>query len=178
MGKVKTAPTTKTATTKTTTPHQASMSEIKALREKTGAGIMDAKKALEVSGGNLVKAKEWIKARGIQLAEKKSGREAKEGVIASYIHPGGKIGTMVELNCETDFVAHTDDFITLGKEVAMQVASMNPQTVQELLDQPYIRDSKTSVRDLVKATAGKVGENIVVSRFSRFVLGESAAPRT
>ncbi|HZZ98343.1 MAG TPA: translation elongation factor Ts [Candidatus Saccharimonadia bacterium] len=156
----------------------ASMSDIKTLREKTGAGIMDAKKALEESNGDMKKAQEWIHARGIQLADKKAGREAKEGVIVSYVHLGGKIGTMVELNCETDFVAKTDDFMKLGKEIAMQVASMQPATVAELLEQPYIRDPKTNIRDLIKQVAGKVGENVVVSRFARFALGETEAPKS
>lgn len=155
-----------------------SMNDIKKFREKTGAGIMDAKKALEQSNGDLAKAEAWIKEKGIQLADKKAGREAKQGVVSSYIHLGGKIGTMVELNCETDFVAKTSDFINLAKEVAMQVASMEPKNVEELLAQPYIRDPKTTIQDLIKGVAGKVGENVIVSRFARFELGETETPKS
>ena len=155
-----------------------SMDDIKKFREKTGAGIMDAKKALEQSNGDMAKAEAWIKERGIQLANKKTGREAKQGVVASYIHMGGKIGSMVELNCETDFVAKTPDFANLAKEVAMQVASMDPKTVEELLAQPYIRDAKTTIEELIKVVAGKVGENMIVSRFERFELGASEAPKS
>lgn len=155
--------------------HTATLEEIKNLREQTGAGVMDAKKALEETDGNMTKAIEWIRMKGIQRAEKKADREAKQGIISSYIHMGGKVAALVELNCETDFVAKTDDFMSLGKELAMQVASMNPQTVEELLEQPYIRDAKVSVKDLVKSTAGKLGENVVVARISRFAVGESLA---
>lgn len=152
------------------------MDDIKTLREKTSAGIMDAKKALEESDGDMAKAEGLILKRGIMRAEKKADREAKQGVIATYTHMGGKIAVLVELNCETDFVAKTDEFVALGRELAMQVASMNPATVAELLDQVYIRDAKLTVRELVKIAAGKVGENIVVTRFARFALGESSTP--
>ncbi len=153
-----------------------SMDDIKALREKTSAGIMDAKKALEESNGDMKKAEEWIRAKGIIRAEKKADRETKQGIVSTYSHLGGKISTMVEINCETDFVAKTDDFVKLGHELAMQVASMNPSSVDELMTQPYIRDPKMTVRDLIKTTAGTVGENIVVTRFARFAVGESVAP--
>jgi elongation factor Ts len=156
----------------------ASMADIKILREKTGAGIMNAKKALEESAGDMKKAEAWIREKGIQLADKKAGREVKEGIVTSYVHMGGRIGALVELNCETDFVAKTDDFVNLGREVAMQIASMQPKDVAELLDQPYIRDPKTTVRDLIKSVAGKVGENVAVSRFARFALGETEAPKS
>lgn len=149
-----------------------SIKKIQELREKTGAGVMDAKHALEESKGDMQKAMDWIKAKGIARAEKKADREAKQGVIATYVHMGGKIATLVELNCETDFVARTDDFINLGRELAMQVASMKPATVEELLEQAYIRDPQTTIKDLVKATAGKLGENVVVSRLVRFAVGE------
>ena len=149
---------------------------IKQLREKTNAGIMDAKRALEESHGDMKKAEEWIKQKGMQRAEKKSGNEAKQGIIASYVHQGSQVVAMVELNCETDFVARNENFVTLGKEVAMQVASMKPATVVELLDQPYIRDPQTSIKNLVRETAGILGENIVVARFTRMAVGENAAP--
>ena len=151
-----------------------SMEEIKTLREKTGAGIMDAKKALVESKGDMAKAVGWIKERGIQKAEKKADRETKQGIIASYVHLGGRIATLVELNCETDFVAKTDDFVNLGREIAMQVASMNPASVEELLQQPYIRDPQSTIVELIKGVSGKTGENIVLSRFTRFALGDSA----
>ncbi len=149
---------------------------IKQLREKTNAGIMDAKRALEESHGDMKKAEEWIKQKGMQRAEKKSGNEAKQGIIASYVHQGSQVVAMVELNCETDFVARNEKFVTLGKEVAMQVASMKPATVVELLEQQYIRNPDTSIKDLVKETAGILGENIVVARFTRMAVGENAAP--
>ncbi len=149
---------------------------IKQLRAKTNAGVMDAKRALEESHGDMKKAEEWIKQKGMQHAEKKAGNEAKQGIIASYVHQGSQVVAMVELNCETDFVARNEKFIALGKEIAMQVAAMKPTTVEELLDQPYIRDLKTSIKNLVKETAGILGENIVVARFTRMAVGESAVP--
>ncbi len=154
--------------------YQSSMKDIKALREQTGAGVMDAKKALEESNGDMKKAAAWIMEKGIQRAEKKADREAKQGIIASYVHMGGKIAALVELNCETDFVARTDDFINLGRELGMQVASMNPESVEELMNQPYIRDAKMLIKDFVKSTAGKLGENVVVTRIVRFQVGETS----
>jgi len=147
-----------------------SMEDIKILREKTNAGVMDAKKALEESDGNMAKAEEWIRQKGMQRAEKKADRETKAGIVASYVHMG-KIGVLVELNCETDFVAKTDAFVNLGKELAMQVSSMNPESVDELLSQVYIRDGAKTIAELVKETAGKVGENVSVKRIARFELG-------
>ncbi|HKY74051.1 MAG TPA: translation elongation factor Ts [Patescibacteria group bacterium] len=151
-----------------------SMDLIKELRDKTSAGVMDAKRALEECNGDMGKAVDWIREKGIQRAEKKADREAKQGLIASYVHQGSQVVALVELNCETDFVARTDAFIKLGKELAMQVASMKPATVDELLAQQYIRDAKLTVRDLVKSTAGTVGENIVVTRLMRMAVGETA----
>lgn len=155
--------------------YQSSMKDIKTLREQTGAGVMDAKKALEESNGDMKKAAAWIMEKGIQRAEKKADREAKQGIVASYVHMGGKIAALVELNCETDFVARTDDFINLGRELGMQVASMNPSSVEELLNQPYIRDAKMLIKDFVKSTAGKLGENVVVTRIVRFQVGETSS---
>lgn len=148
---------------------------IKQLREKTNAGIMDAKRALEESKGDMEKAEEWLRQKGMQRAEKKADREAKQGVIAVYVHQGSQVVGIVELNCETDFVARTDDFVKLGKEIAMQVASMKPENVEQLLEQPYIRDAKKTIRELVKETAGTLGENVVVARFTRMAVGETAA---
>ena len=153
---------------------------IKELREKTGAGIMECKKAIEDASGDLGKAVQLIKERGLAMAEKKAGREASQGLIESYVH-AGRIGALIELNCETDFVARTDDFRTLAREIAMQVAATNPSRVsgQEpsadgdvpLLDQPYIRDPAKTVQDLVNETIARVRENIVIRRFARFELG-------
>ena len=153
---------------------------IKELREKTGAGIMECKRAVEDAVGDLVKAEQLIKERGLAMAEKKKDREAGQGLIESYVH-AGRIGAMIELNCETDFVARTDDFRTLAREIAMQVAATNPIRIsaQEestdgdvpLLDQPYIRDSGKTVQELVNETIAKVRENVVIRRFARFELG-------
>lgn len=146
-------------------------SQIKALREKTGAGVIDAKKALEEADGNMGKAEEIIREKGLAKAEKKAGRETGEGLIFAYVHHDGKSGAMVELKCETDFVARTDDFKMLAKEVAMQVASMNPKDVEELLGQEYIRDPKKSVKDLLTEVISKTGENIKLVKFVRMELG-------
>src|SRR5882672_10973065 len=117
-------------------------SQIQELREQTGAGIMDCKKALEESHGNMEKAKNWLRDRGVALAAKKGGRMAKEGLIGSYIHAGGKLGVLVELNAETDFVARTDDFQQLLKELCMQIAAAAPRWVSRDLIPPEILDEK------------------------------------
>jgi elongation factor Ts len=154
---------------------------VKELRDKTGAGVMDCKKALQESGGNMEKAVEALRQKGLSRHSKLAGREVSQGLIESYIHTGGRIGALVEVNCETDFVARTPEFRTLAREVAMQVASMDPAEVgtldgsqpgnNALLDQEYIRDPRKTIRDLVKEAIGKLGENIVVSRFIRFEVG-------
>jgi elongation factor Ts len=153
---------------------------IKDLREKTGAGIMECKKALEDAAGDIGKAAQLIKERGLAVAEKKAGRETSQGVVDSYIH-AGRIGALIELNCETDFVARTDDFKTLAREIAMQVAATNPTRISSaeppndgdvpLLDQPYIRDASKTVQDLINETIAKLRENIQLRRFARFELG-------
>lgn len=143
------------------------LNKLKKLREETGAGIMDVRRALESSDGDEAKAREWLRENAIKTADKKSDRETKEGYVASYIHTTGKVAGLVALTCETDFVAKTEDFRNLGRELAMQVASMDPQNVEELLAQPYIRDPKSSIQDLVKQTAGKVGENVVIKEITR-----------
>lgn len=148
-----------------------SVEDIKKLREKTGAGIADSRKALDEAKGDMKKAEELVRSWGIEKAASKSDREVKSGLVETYIHGGGRIGAMVEVNCETDFVAKTDEFKNLAKEVAMQVSAMNPKDVKELLDQDYIRDAKKKIEQLVKETIAKVGENIVVKRFTRFELG-------
>jgi elongation factor Ts len=145
---------------------------VKELREKTGAGIMDCRKALDESNGDMKKAEEYLKAKGIERAEKKSDRATGEGSVFSYIHNAGRVGVLIELACETDFVAKTDDFQNLGKEIAMQISAMSPQTVEELEQQPYIRDSKMTVKDLTKSVIAKLGENINIKRFTRYQLGQ------
>lgn len=144
---------------------------VKQLREETGAGIMNCRRALEKADGDMKKAAEILKAEGIEKAEKKADRETGAGAVFSYIHGAGKVGVLVEIACETDFVAKTDKFQSLGKELGMQISAMNPASVEELLTQPYIRDSKMTIQDLVKSTIAGLGENIVVRRFTRFELG-------
>jgi elongation factor Ts len=193
-----------------------SAEDVKKLREKTNAGIMDCKKALTETNGNVEKAIEYLRKKGVAAAEKRLGREAKEGVIESYIHPGSRLGVLVEINCETDFVAKTDDFKEFARNIAMQVAAAKPLVVhrddlsQEVIDselniyktqaenqdkpehiaekiaqgkmekfyqesclmeQSYIRDPNVTVEDLLKQIMGKLGENIIIKRFSRFELG-------
>jgi len=187
--------------------------EIKKLREATGAGMMDAKKALE-DAGNFDEAVTLLRKKGHASLEKKAGRVAKEGVISSYIHAGGKVGVILELNCETDFVARNEEFAKLAQEIALHIAAAapiyvsrdqvppeahenekniyreqikdKPAAMQEqiiagklekyfemvcLLDQPYVREPEKKVKDLIAETVGKLGENIQVRRFTRFVLG-------
>jgi elongation factor Ts len=147
--------------------------DVQRLRGESGAGVMDCKRALEETGGDYAKALALIKERGIQSVAKKSEREAKEGLIASYIHGNGRIGALVELASETDFVSRGDEFRQLAQEIAMQVAAMDPATVEELLEQPYIRDSSKTIKDLVTAVAATTKENVHVRRIQRFALGES-----
>lgn len=145
--------------------------DIKKLREDTGAGIADIKQALDDAQGNLEKAIQFLKERGLEKSAKKADREVKAGIVEAYSH-AGRVGVLVELLCETDFVAKTDDFKTLAHELALQIASMNPENIDVLLDQEYIRDSSKTVQQLIKEVVAKVGENIVVERFSRIALGE------
>jgi elongation factor Ts len=147
-----------------------SMDQIKALRELTGAGVMDAKKALEETKGDLEKAQTVIAQKGIIKAESKADRETKQGVVYAYIHHNFKSGPLGKLLCETDFVAQNEDFKTLAKELAMQVTSMDPQSVKEFLKEEYIRDPKLTIEQLIKQTAGKVGENIQLAEFRRLTL--------
>jgi elongation factor Ts len=140
---------------------------IKKLREETGAGVIDAKKALEESNGDYNKAKELIKARGIEKAEKKSEREIKAGRIFTYVHGNGKVGAMVKLGCETDFVAKNDEFSKLGNEIAMQVAAMAPDSLESLLSQDYIRNSSLTIKDLITESISKTGENITLIEYFR-----------
>uniref|UniRef100_A0A7C3MH59 Elongation factor Ts n=1 Tax=Dictyoglomus thermophilum TaxID=14 RepID=A0A7C3MH59_DICTH len=190
---------------------------IKELRERTGAGVMEAKRALEEANGDMEKAVTILREKGVIKAAKKAGRIAKEGIIEAYIHTGEKLGVLVEVNCETDFVARTDEFRRLAKEIALQIAGMNPQYVSKedvpqeviekekeiyrtqlknegkpdhviekiiegklekfyeevcLLEQPFVRNPEIKVKDLITEAISKLGENIVVRRFARFVVGE------
>jgi elongation factor Ts len=190
---------------------------VQELREKTGAGMMDCKKALGEAGGDMGKAEDVLRKRGLSTAAKKAGRIASEGAVASYIHMGGKIGVLVEVNCETDFVARTEGFQALVKDVAMQIAAASPQYVRReevpaatieketeiaraqareqkkpeaivekiatgkvdkfyreacLMEQPFVKDDKKTIQEVVTEAVAKIGENIQIRRFSRFVLGE------
>ncbi len=192
---------------------------VKELRDKTGTGMMDCKEALVASGGDMEKAVDYLRKKGMSAATKRSSKAAKEGVIASYIHMGGKIGVMVELNCETDFVAKTEDFQALAKDLAMHVAAFNPTYVRSddipedvlerekniyreqsqaegkpekiwdkiiegklkkyyedvcLMDQKFLKDNNITVSDRINALIAKTGENVVIRRFVRLLLGEDA----
>ena len=148
-----------------------SIDDIKLLREETGAGIADCKEALKTSDGNMEKAKDYLKQKGFEKGAQKGEREVKVGMVEVYSH-NGKVGVLVELLCETDFVVRTDDFKNLAHELSLQIASMNPSSVEELLGQEYIRDATQTVDQLIKGVIGKVGENIQVGRFERIELGE------
>lgn len=142
------------------------MDQIKQLREETGAGIMDVRKALTASDGNMEAAKKWITEKGLTRAAEKAERETEAGYVFAYVHFNGRVGALVKLACETDFVAKTEDFQALGKEIAMQIASMKPASVEELLKQDYLRNSSQTIEQLVKGVSGKTGENIRVLAIS------------
>ncbi len=146
--------------------------QIKLLRGQTGAGILECRKALETAGGDEKEALEILRKRGMEIAEKKQERETKQGVIETYSHNGGKVVSVVELLCETDFVARNEEFKTLAHELAMQVAAMNPPSIKDLLKQEYIRDASKKIDDLVKEAVGRLRENIKIGRIVRFALGE------
>lgn len=174
--------------------------DVQRLRTETGAGVMDSKRALEEAGGDIEKARDILRHKGLASAAKRSGREAREGVVEAYIHAGGRIGALVELSSETDFVARNAEFRDLARNIAMQVAAMSPVVVSEedlsaearaeivqqhgdekkaieaavLLRQPYIRDNSKTIGDLVTAIAASTGENVRVRRFARFQLGASS----
>ncbi|HEY7801257.1 MAG TPA: translation elongation factor Ts [Dehalococcoidia bacterium] len=166
----------------------ATAEDVKRLRDQTGAGVMDCKRALDEAGGIVDKAVQLLREKGIAAAEKRAGRETAQGLVESYIHAGGRIGVLVEVNCETDFVARTDTFKTLAHDIAMQIAGV-PGTlvinedelpkdaegsVEEtvLLKQPFIRDGSRTIEQLVKEAIAQTGENIRVRRFARFELGQ------
>src|SRR3990167_4442308 len=141
---------------------------LKKLRSETSVSIADLRKALEETNNDYKKALEWIKKHGIEKAEKKSDRQASQGLIEAYIHQNGKVGAIVEILCETDFVARTSEFKNLAHEIAMQVAAMAPKDVGALLEQEYIRDQSIKIQDLIKQAITKLGENIVIKKFERF----------
>ena len=168
---------------------------VKELREKTGAGMMDCKKALEEANGDITKASEILREKGLAAAKNKAGRIATEGLVESYIHAGGRIGVLVEVNCETDFVARNDAFIQLTKDIALQIAS-SPETkyitkdevpageaeaYEEgadefykqavLVEQAFVRNASETIGQMIQNTIAKTGENIVVRRFARFGIG-------
>lgn len=144
---------------------------IKNLRKLSGAGISDCKEALVKVQGDFDRALEILKKKGAEIAAKKAQREVGQGLIETYVHAGGKVAAMVEVACETDFVARTDEFKNLAHELAMQICAMDPKDISELLHQEYIRDSEKKVEELVKETIAKVGENIKIVRFIRFDFG-------
>ena len=192
---------------------------VKELRDRTGAGMMECKKALVEANGNLAEAEIILRKHGIASAGKKATRTTRQGMVGSYIHPGSQLGVLVEVNCESDFVARTDDFQNLVKDLAMQVAAADPQFIRKedvttevldkerdiqrgralqegkpekmvdkivegrlqkfyeevcLYEQPFIRENSTTVEDLIKSVIAKLGENVSVSRFVRFKVGEAA----
>ena len=142
--------------------------DLKKVRTITGASIDAIRKALEEAGGEIEKTLELLKARGAVGAAKKANRQTGEGIVAQYIHANGKVGVLVKLLCETDFVARTEQFKKLGHEVAMHVAAMNPENVEELLNQQYVRDPGQTVGELIKSGIATLGENIQVGEFCRF----------
>jgi len=161
--------------------------KIKELRDQSGAGIMECRNAILEAEGDMEKALQILKQRSLFQAEKKGKRSANQGIIEAYIHTGGRIGAMVEVNCETDFAAHTDEFKELAHHLAMQVAAQAPQFISReeipegvevepqtacLLFQPYIKDPEKTIQDIVTETIARVGENIKVSRFVRFEIGD------
>jgi len=145
---------------------------LKKLRNETLAGIADCRKALEESNNDYKKAIDWIKKNGLEKAAKKSDRETSQGLVESYIHQNGRIGALVEVLCETDFVARTNEFNNLVREICMQVAAMNPKDIPALLKQEYIRENSKTIDGLVKEVIAKLGENIVIKRLQRFEIGE------
>jgi elongation factor Ts len=143
---------------------------IKELRDKTQMSIKEIKKALEQAGDDIGKALEFLKEQGAKIAEKRSERETGQGVIEAYIHSNGKMGVLVDLRSETDFVAKNEQFKQLAHNIAMQIASMNPKDVDELMSQPFVKDQDLTIDELIKEYIGKLGENIKVERFTRFSL--------
>lgn len=149
-----------------------SMDQIKKVRDETGAGVMRVKTVLEEVKGDEKKALEILKKEGFEKVAKRSERATGQGVVASYVHHSGKIGVLVEVLCETDFVAKNELMQNLGKDISLQIASMNPKNEKELLDQEFIKDPKKKISDLVKEVSSKTGENIKLGRFARIEVGK------
>ena len=155
---------------------KASIEDIRTLRQETGAGVMDVKRALEDAEGGMESARQLLRERGLELSASKASRDTKEGIVEAYVHPGRPLGAMVELNCETDFVARTDEFKDLARNLAMHVAAMAPERIAEdeegegpaLHSQPWFRDTSLTVNQVIGQTVARLGENIRVGRFSRF----------
>lgn len=146
---------------------------VKALREMTGAGMLECKKALEEAGGDIEKAKEILRIRGLAKAEKKAGRETKEGIIQTYVSEDRKVGVILELNCETDFVARNEQFNELALNIAKHIASLSENankegSAEDLLNQPYFQDPSKTLQEVIKSAIAKIGENIQIRRFARF----------
>jgi len=144
-----------------------SADDVKKLREMTGAGVMDAKRALEEAEGDFDKATQIIKEKGLLKAAKKAGRELGAGLVDSYVH-NDRVGVLLNVSCETDFVARSEDFRNLVHDIAMQIAAMNPNDVDELMEQAYIKDEKTTIDELVKGAIARLGENIKIEEFTRY----------
>lgn len=142
------------------------LEDIKKLREETSAGVADCRQALEEAKGKMDEAIRILRKKGLERAEKKADRVVKAGAVFSYVHHTGKVGSMVALACETDFVAKTDEFSKLGKELAMQVVSMRPEKIDDLLQQEYVRDPSKKIEEVIKEVVGKLGENIQIVSFS------------
>ncbi len=140
---------------------------LKKLRDETQASVADCRHALEESNGDYGKAHQWLQKRSAEKAEKKADRATAEGIIEPYVHQNGKLGVIVEVLCETDFVARTDEFKRLAHNIAMQVAAMDPKNVEELLKQEFIKDPTLTIENLIKQAIGTMGENIVIKRFAR-----------
>ncbi len=144
---------------------------IKQLREETGFGVMDIKRALEEANNDAAKARDILNERSAMVVAKKADRATKQGLVETYTHLG-RIGAMVEVNCETDFVARNEDFKAFVHDLVLHVASMNPTDVEELLGQPFFKDESMTIRQMLDQLVGKIGENIQIRRFARFGLGE------
>jgi len=143
------------------------LEQIKKLRNFTGAGVMDCRRALEESGGDWEKAKQWLRKKGAEIAQNKADKTTKAGIVEAYIHTDGRLGALVKIVCETDFVARGEVFKKLAKELAMQVAAMAPANINDLLEQEYIRDPKIKIKDLVAEAVGKVKENVKIEQIVR-----------
>ena len=148
-----------------------SVEAIKALRDKTSASLNDVRAALEQSGGDESKALAVLRERGAAIAEKRQSRTTGQGRVEAYVHHDGRLGAIVEVDCETDFVARTPEFQQFCKDLALHVAAMSPEGNDGLLSQPFVKDPATSIEGLVKALIAKTGENVVIRRFSRFEIG-------